>query len=205
MSQNTMTFWVRVRQRRGKAWKCQFHGYHGDVYVPISLSIRESGRTPDAPDGYDERITVPEWWARKNLVELIAKIEAGPVGRAPGTFTIRHTACQLRSPLQPAFGEPVSGRGSFVELRGQSVYLEVHPSHDFSFTMREADLTHTETATLLGLNPGDVLKLESGAMEFIEPAMWTRAMEAMDAEGQRRRPKRATGENDDGQQKHRSR
>jgi hypothetical protein len=204
MSQETMTFWVRSRGKVGKARKVEIHQLNRDVFVPLSISVLElapQDKTP--PDAmHTDLLTVPTWWARKNLQDLLAKLAAGPVRRAPGLFRVKPAEPVHRNGVGAAFVDYADGTGSFVELRGQPVYLETNVSHDFNFARRAADLSLGEAARLLGLTPSEVSGLESGSHTFIDPEMWTKAMEALDAEGQRRRPKSATGENDDGRRKH---
>lgn len=203
MSRETMTFWVKYRGGRGKAWKVEIHQLNRDVFAPMSISILDHHPKKQPPDPmYTSLLTVPTWWARRELADLLAKLAAGPVRRAPGAWRVKPAEPKHRNGVGAAFVDYADGRGQFVELRGQPVYLETNETHDLNFARRSADLTLGEAARLLGISVSEMSGLVRGTHTFTEPTMWTKAMEAMDAEGQRRRPKSATGENDDGRTKH---
>lgn len=206
MSQDTMAFWVVSRGKRGKARKVEIYQLNRDVFVPLSISaldLNPSGTTP--PDAmHTSLLTVPAWWARTNLQDLLAKIAAGPVRRAPGVFRVTKAAPTHRNGRVSPFVDYAGGGGAFVEVHNQPLYLETTKGHDFNHARRAGELTVDEAAAVLGLSSAEVSGLESDTHTFTDPGMWTRAMEAMEAEGQRRRPKSATGEKDDGRTKHNS-
>jgi hypothetical protein len=178
----------------GKSWKVEIYNLNRDVFVPLSISTLEKNAPGERPNLHWDRITVPAWWARAHLADLLAMQAAGPARRAPGAFTVRPVAPARNDGTGAAFVDYADGSGEFVQLKGQPVYLRTTSAHEFAFARKEADLRLRDAATLLGLRPSEISGLESGSLEFTEPEMWTKAMQAMDAEGQRRRPKRAEGE-----------
>lgn len=165
MSRPPVILWARGkrRARHGESTLFEFHGYAGAEWVAHRAIVSRRHAPAESPGGsiHPERLEVQRDWAERNVAELVAWVETRPSRRV----------------LAPR-PELVKASGTGREL-----------VQGFVEAFDATELSLEEVAALLGYTPRQVTFLWRGWLRFADAQGLKRAVEAIEQEEQRRKPK----------------